>query len=580
MSDNLTFRCPGCEAEFEADLSLIGAESECPDCGMHFIIPIPETRENMEIGGFVLKRRLGQGGMGEVWLATQTAMNRDVAIKILSPTLIKDKSFIDRFMHEVKIAGQLSHSNIVSAFDAGHIQGLYYMVMQYCDGVELSDRLKIDKVIPEAEALKIARDIAQALKYAWNNRKVLHRDVKPSNIMLDGDGNALLMDMGISKCADEDTSMTMEGTMVGTPYYISPEQAKGRRDVDFRSDIYSLGATLYHMLTGQVPFDGDNSMEVATKQVTEKLTEPICVNPAISIPANTLVTKMMAKLPDERHASWKNVISDIDLVLAGKHPTRGPGLQEKDLSISPPPGSLKINLPGVAKKQSSKSAPQIRIGVNAGKPVGGTEAPATDYRPIAPPDSKERKSSLRIKGASSSTMPSVSEPEVMTKASASEPQRTEQLAVVTPEPAPASKTPQLAFKSTPAPAEEEHYSRKPVRKRGFVFPWMILVNVFVAIMLIAALFTVFRLTINIKNKLKVNISQKDSGDLNRAMVKLYFQAEQLADKDPLAAAKLLTGYEGEFAKQTVSRRELEAKCLLKKFTAKPEAPPATEEPKS
>lgn len=568
MSDNLTFRCPGCEAEFEADLSLIGAESECPDCGIHFIIPIPETRENMEIGGFILKRKLGQGGMGEVWLATQKAMNRDVAIKILSPTLIKDKSFIDRFMHEVKIAGQLSHSNIVSAFDAGHIQGLYYMVMQYCDGVELSDRLKIDKVIPEAEALKIARDIAQALQYAWNNRKVLHRDVKPSNIMLDGDGNALLMDMGISKCADEDTSMTMEGTMVGTPYYISPEQAKGRRDVDFRSDIYSLGATLYHMLAGQVPFDGHNSMEVATKQVTEKLTEPICVNPAISSPANTLVTKMMAKLPDERHASWKNVVSDIDLVLAGKHPTRGPGLQEKDLSISPPPGSLKINLPGSAKEQSSKSAPQIRIGENIGKPISA-ENPAVDYRPIAPPDSKERKSSLKIKGASTPAATSVPEP-----------LRREQAPPAVSEPDPAPKTPQLAFKSTPAPAEEEHYPRKPAKKHGFVFPWPTLINALAAIMLIAALFTAFRLAMNINTRLKVNISQKDSGDLNRTMVKLYFQAEQLADKDPQAAAELLTGYEGEFAKDTVSRRELEAKRLLKKFTAKPEAPATPEEPKN
>ncbi len=282
----------------------------------------------MELAGFVLKRKLGEGGMGEVWLANQLTMQRDVALKILSPKLVSDANFIRRFEHEIKIAGKLHHPNIITAFDAGHVQGLYYLASQYVDGMELGDRMKIDRIIPERDALRIVRDIACALDYAWSEFKILHRDIKPSNIMLDKKNRAMLMDMGISKSLIEDNAYTISGTVVGTPYYISPEQARGDKDVDFHSDIYSLGATLYHMVAGKFPFEGDSSLTIMTRHITDPLVSPKEHYEKLSDHVCKLIDKMMNKDQKQRQGSWRQVVKDVDLVLGGKDPMIGPGLSD------------------------------------------------------------------------------------------------------------------------------------------------------------------------------------------------------------------------------------------------------------
>ena len=250
----ITFTCPHCKAEMETDENFAGDMAQCPSCNNTIMIPMAGIKEGMTIGGFLIERRLGMGGMGEVWLAHQTAMDRKVALKILSPALTGSPGFVTRFMAEVKMSAKLEHPNIVTAHDAGVEDGIYYLAMTYVDGVELDDRLSIDKTIPEQEALKIVRNIAEALKYSWDEFKILHRDIKPSNIMLDGRGNAKLMDMGISKSMSENRDLTMTGMIIGTPYYMSPEQARADSELDSRSDIYALGATLYHMVSGEVPY--------------------------------------------------------------------------------------------------------------------------------------------------------------------------------------------------------------------------------------------------------------------------------------------------------------------------------------
>ena len=281
---------------------------------------LPGLRPDEAFAGFVVKRRLGQGGMGEVWLARQVSMDREVALKILAPGLAATPGFIERFTQEVRLAGKLSHPNIVTSFLAGEERGLHFLAMEFIDGVGLGDRLRIDRFLPEGEALGIGRQVAEALAYAWNKLRMLHRDIKPENIIVDGGGKARLMDMGISKTADQKLGLTMPGAMIGTPYYMSPEQARGEADIDARSDIYSLGATLYHLVTGQVPYDAATATAILVKHITEPFPPPQKVNPAVSDACASMLETMMAKKPDDRQPTWEQVIRDIDLVLAERFP--------------------------------------------------------------------------------------------------------------------------------------------------------------------------------------------------------------------------------------------------------------------
>ncbi len=316
----INFTCSKCGAEIEADESIAGSVAQCPNCNSTVMIPMPGIKEGMKIAGYETVRRLGVGGMGEVWLATQTAMDRKVALKILSPALTTNTQFVDRFLKEVKNAAKLEHSNIVTAFDAGVDGIVYYLAMSYVDGVLLEDLLKVNKIIPENEALRIVRCIAEALNYAWTDFHIIHRDIKPSNIMLDSKKTPKLMDMGISKSISEEKGLTMTGMALGTPYYMSPEQARADVDIDCRSDIYSLGATLYHLVTGEVPYDGNSSVGILTKHITDPFPSPQNKNPKLSDACSALLEVMMAKSPDDRQNDWNAVIEDIDLVIAGKLP--------------------------------------------------------------------------------------------------------------------------------------------------------------------------------------------------------------------------------------------------------------------
>jgi len=280
---------------------------------------MPGIQPDRVIGNFRIIRKLGSGGMGEVWLAEQLAMERKVALKILSPSLVNDQDFVNRFMSEVKMTAKLHHHNMITAFDAGNDQGIYYLAMSYVDGIELGDRVKIDKKIPEKEALHIIKSIADALNYAWKKFKILHRDIKPANIMIDSDGQPKLMDMGISKSLSEERGLTMTGAIVGTPHYMSPEQARAE-ELDCRSDIYSLGATFYHIVTGDVPYDASTAMGIITRHIADPLPPPELKNPEISGPCSALIHIMLAKKREERQEDWDKVIEDIKLVLHGKMP--------------------------------------------------------------------------------------------------------------------------------------------------------------------------------------------------------------------------------------------------------------------
>ncbi|KAF0242145.1 MAG: serine/threonine protein [Planctomycetota bacterium] len=273
--------------------------------------------EKDSIPGYELLKKIGQGGMGAVFQARQLSMDRIVALKVLPPKLAKDAQFRERFMREARAVAKLNHENIIQGIDVGTANGLYFFVMEFVDGQPISKRLVDGQPLPEKEAIAICGQIARALEHAWRH-KLVHRDVKPENIMTTGEGVAKLCDLGLAKQDTGDVGLTQAGLSVGTPNYISPEQARGEEDVDTRSDVYSLGASLYHLLTGKVPYEGTVPSVVMTKHITEELVPPSKHRQDLSAEANAIVVKAMQKMREDRYQDPALMAADLEAVAAGK----------------------------------------------------------------------------------------------------------------------------------------------------------------------------------------------------------------------------------------------------------------------
>src|SRR3954464_6917742 len=217
---------------------------------------------------YTIDRELGRGGMATVFLAQDTKHERVVAIKVLHPDLAASLGS-DRFLREIKLAARLNHPHILPLFDSGEADGFLYYVMPFIEGESLRDRLRREKQLPVDEAMRIATEVASALDYA-HRHGVIHRDIKPENILLH-DGQALVADFGIALAASKaGTRMTETGMSLGTPHYMSPEQAMGERDLDARSDVYALGCVTYEILTGEPPFSGPTAQAIVAKIMTSE----------------------------------------------------------------------------------------------------------------------------------------------------------------------------------------------------------------------------------------------------------------------------------------------------------------------
>lgn len=284
----------------------------------HLLLLAARASAPIEIAGYEIIGKIGTGGMGAVYKARQISIDRIVAIKILFPKYTKDRDYVIRFMREARALAQLSHPNIVAAIDAGEIRGVPYYVMEYIDGVPVSTLLEKEGRLPEKQCLEIGIQVARALSHA-HKHKIIHRDIKPQNIMLTRDGVAKVCDFGIAKKMDspEELGLTSEGIAIGTPYYISPEAALGH-DVDTRADIYSLGATLYHMAAGSPPFDAESPAQVLSMHVNNPLEPPRRRCPQVSEGLNHLIVRMMRKNPDERYQSPSQVVTDMEKLLRGQ----------------------------------------------------------------------------------------------------------------------------------------------------------------------------------------------------------------------------------------------------------------------
>jgi serine/threonine-protein kinase PpkA len=260
----------------------------------------------MAIPGYRILRKIRQGGMSTVYLAIQKSVDREVAIKVMSPGLSKDPSYGSRFYREAKIVGQLSHPNIVSIYDVGNFKHYNYIAMDYLPGAPLQDKLA--RGIETREALTIVKQMASALGYA-HSKGYVHRDIKPDNILFRQDGSAVLCDFGIAKTAKPDIKMTQAGSVLGTPHYMSPEQAQGHT-LDGRADLYSLGVVFYEMLTGQPPYPGEDLISIAVKHISA----PIPKLPAHHKVFQELVDKCMAKKPSARYQTGKELIEAVESV--------------------------------------------------------------------------------------------------------------------------------------------------------------------------------------------------------------------------------------------------------------------------
>jgi serine/threonine-protein kinase len=319
----ISFFCPKCKAKLEIEADAVGTQVSCPQCQGLVTIPGKPFGPGVTIGGFKIRKLIGRGAMGEVYLAQQISMDRDVALKILPQGFSTDKEAVQLFLQEVRLQAKLEHPNIVTAHESGEDGGIYFLAMAFV-GDSLAAKLEREGHIPERDALQIIHKLAGALDYAWKEHRLLHRDIKPGNIVLDQHGDPRLTDLGLSRSLRHSARPVSEEWIVGTPNYMSPEQAAGDAEIDFRSDIYSLGATLYHMLTGRIPFDGVSAEEIFEKQASEPLTDPRDLNPDISDACVELLALMMAMSSGQRHPSWSALIGDIERVMAGEHPSKTP----------------------------------------------------------------------------------------------------------------------------------------------------------------------------------------------------------------------------------------------------------------
>ncbi len=273
-----------------------------------------------KIPGYKITGKLGAGAMAVVYKAKQLSLNRTVAIKVLPKRFSENPEYVERFYKEGQAAGRLNHPNIVQAIDVGEAGGYHYFVMEYVEGKTIADDLTAGKIFSEPEALDIIIQVARALEHA-HACSLIHRDVKPKNIMISTSGTVKLADMGLAReTTDIEAAQSEAGKAYGTPYYIAPEQIRGKIDIDGRADIYGLGATLYHMLTGRVPFMAEDSADVMRKHLREKLVPPDHINTSLSAGISEVVEVMMAKRREKRYKNIEELLIDLEALQNGQAP--------------------------------------------------------------------------------------------------------------------------------------------------------------------------------------------------------------------------------------------------------------------
>jgi serine/threonine protein kinase len=344
---------------------------------------------------FDVHEEIGQGGMATVFLATDKETKQRCALKVLFPKHTTNKVFVERFLREGKLLKEFECENIAQGYRYGVVgkdsaAPLYFMSMEYIEGRSIQDMLDKEGPFPETKAIYAITEAARGLAY-MQERGYVHRDVKPDNVMWNNDGRVMLVDLGFSTPIRADLKGQYLDETCGTVQYISPEQAKGQADLDIRADIYSMGATLYHMVMGKLPFGGNDSMEIMAKQVMENLDAAMLKGGKISMHMHYFIEKMMAKDRDIRYQSAREIVDDIGEVLSGAadlqyNPQEDPGNPFTLLGKSVPISSGRLTkAPGMSGRMSPSPNTSVRMrpsgeSVKTGIPKGNT---AVIRKPLA-----------------------------------------------------------------------------------------------------------------------------------------------------------------------------------------------------
>ncbi|MCG6154321.1 serine/threonine-protein kinase [Rubinisphaera margarita] len=263
-----------------------------------------------KLGDFELVRKLGQGGMGAVYLAHQVSLDRKCALKVMSSQLSQKKDFVERFIREARVGAKIEHPNVVRCYAVGEHKGIYFAALEFIDGPSMQDWIKKLGTLEVGDAVHITIVCAQALGHA-HKMNLIHRDIKPDNILVTKTGMVKVADLGLAKAVDDDQSMTQSGTGMGTPLYMPPEQARNAKYVDQRSDIYALGCTLYRYLTGVPPFKADSTMELILAKENSKYTPAARINKAVPEKLDLIIDKMMAKDPKHRYQTCDELLAEL-----------------------------------------------------------------------------------------------------------------------------------------------------------------------------------------------------------------------------------------------------------------------------
>ena len=406
----MRFQCPMCKGIVSVENADMGSSVQCGHCNKPVTVPSSRTASGCVIGDFIILHELGRGGMGVVYLAHQISLDRPAALKILSENYANNAEFVVGFIKEARAAAKLNHPNIVQAYAVGDDDGIFYFAMEHVDGETMKNILTRENKLSVDRAIDITRQIAEALDYAWQEEKLVHRDIKPDNIMLTSSGRAKLADLGLAKVGNENSQAEGDEVM-GTPQYISPEQLTGDT-LDNRTDIYCLGATFYHFLTGRFPYQGASAIEIARQHLEGTLVPPNQVDPGIPEAVSKVVEKMMAKDPARRYQSAGKLAEDLALIKRGQNPSAGrtgvPRIQAPG-SAGTKGAAPKLSIPGKSPKTADKKPvlsvkPKETAAAENAAPSSGNmsapklvktsanpAAPAEDVPPVAPPRTTGKK---------------------------------------------------------------------------------------------------------------------------------------------------------------------------------------------
>jgi eukaryotic-like serine/threonine-protein kinase len=271
-----------------------------------------KKKKTVQLGDFKLLKKLGQGGMGEVYLANQVSLDRQVALKILSKEMAKKPGFVERFVREARAMAKIDHPNAVKVYAADSDKGLNYVGIEFIDGQSMQDWVDKLGTLEIGDAINVILSCADALNHA-HELNLIHRDIKPDNILVTKKGVVKVADFGLAKALDdEDMSMTQSGTGLGTPLYMPPEQARDAKNVDHRTDIYALGCTFYYFLTGRLPFEGDSVLKLIVSKEKGQYPAARSLNSKIPEKLSLMIDKMIQKEAKHRYASCAEIINDLD----------------------------------------------------------------------------------------------------------------------------------------------------------------------------------------------------------------------------------------------------------------------------